>query len=101
MRHDERSTPRVTAHRSHSCCCAEWDNVDGRLGAGALHRLETLRAPPSPTALHGEGGAGGVAIALAIDEDEADRTVLTSRRRAIVQISHLLGSYCHHRAPLR
>lgn len=49
----------------------------------------------------GEGGAGVAAIALAIDEGEADRTVLTSRRRAIVQISHLLGSYCHQRTPLR
>jgi hypothetical protein len=42
-----------------------------------------------------------MAQALATELGDADRTVFTSRTRAIVQMSHLLGSYCHQRAPLR
>ena len=76
---------------------ADFSVHHGTIGTTSLGRQ--LHRGVSPAA--GESGADVAAIALAIDEGEADRTVLTSRRRAIVQISHLLGSYCHQRAPLR
>ena len=116
-----RSAPRVT------CGSCRWPSTPRRLPARWTRRPgeAAMARPPEdeiifPLAREGQAprlsssgpagrrpvvGVGQVeraaAAARATVLGEAERTLLTRRRRASDQISHLLGSYCHQLMPLR